>query len=130
VQTAPNFYLKRRIEMKTAIENIIDQKTALDFLSTMDGQIVLLKALHCGISQMEKVPEPRTEVSNISDMQWILKNIFDPDKQKRLQVIEFMGTMRGHLIMSQAFTYAIYAPENNEPEVTKLIRDYVWNFPV
>lgn len=106
---------------------IKDQRQAIKFLQTIDGQFLLISALHLGIKAMKRVPAPRTEISNIADMEFIAKGIMDNRKQKT--VGDFIGTLRGHMIMSQAFRYAIPEATGNDKKDMKAIGKYVWNFP-
>jgi hypothetical protein len=107
---------------------IKDQHQAIKFLQTTDGQFLLIQALHLGVKAMKGVPAPRTEISNIADMEFIRDGMMD--NRKRASVAEFIGTMRGHLIMSQAFFYASPKATGDDQERMEAISKYVWNFPI
>ena len=49
---------------------------ALEFMSSMRGQLVMKQALDVAIQNMEAVPKERREVSNISDIRYIRDNVF------------------------------------------------------
>lgn len=52
------------------------QEEAVKFLHCMRGQYIISQALYTAIKAMEKKPKIHREVSNISDMQFLLDNLF------------------------------------------------------
>jgi hypothetical protein len=68
------------------------QQGAVDFLSSIRGQLVMKQALDVAIHNMEAVSEERREVSNISDIRYIRDNVFafpvEFDRTGAMQVLE------------------------------------------
>ena len=54
----------------------VETANAVQFLSSIRGQLVMKQALDVAIQNMEAVSEERREVSNISDIRYIRDNIF------------------------------------------------------
>jgi hypothetical protein len=53
-----------------------EKDQAMKFLVSMRGQYIVSQALYHAIQTMEKVPAPYTEVSNITDMKYLMDNLF------------------------------------------------------
>jgi hypothetical protein len=49
---------------------------ANDFINTARGNYIVAQALYIASKEMKKVPAPHTEYSNISDMEFLLDNLF------------------------------------------------------
>ncbi len=49
---------------------------AIEFAESLRGNYILGQALHYAIKELEKVPVPYREVSNISDMKYIRDNLY------------------------------------------------------
>jgi hypothetical protein len=52
------------------------QEQAIEFASSMRGQYIISQALWLAIEKLNEQPENRREVSNISDMELLLDNLF------------------------------------------------------
>ena len=53
---------------------------AIEFAESLRGNYILGQALHYAIKELEKVPVPYREVSNISDMKYLRDNLYNfPD---------------------------------------------------
>jgi len=52
-----------------------DQAFAL--LDSMRGRYIVSQALHYGIQELERVPAPYQEVSNLNDMQYLREVLFN-----------------------------------------------------
>jgi hypothetical protein len=50
---------------------------AVVFLSSMRGRLMMARALHYGIEELNKVEGIHREVSDIADMQYLKDNLFD-----------------------------------------------------
>ena len=53
-----------------------DKENAVEFASSIRGQYILSQALCLAIEKLNETPEPMQETSNISDMKYLLDNIF------------------------------------------------------
>ena len=53
-----------------------DKENAVEFASSIRGQYILSQALCLAIEKLNETPEPMRETSNISDMKFLLDNIF------------------------------------------------------
>ena len=53
-----------------------DKKAVTEFAVSMRGQLILSQALCLAIEKLNEMPENRREVSNISDMQYLLDHLF------------------------------------------------------
>lgn len=64
--------------MKTDPNNSTATATneAIIFLNSMWGRYIISQALEIAIKQLEDVPSPYREVSNINDMQYLRSNLF------------------------------------------------------
>ena len=56
--------------------NVTELDQARDFASSIRGQLILSQALCLAIEKMKEVPEPRREVSNIADMEYLRDELF------------------------------------------------------
>jgi len=52
------------------------QEKAVEFASSVRGQYILSQALCLAIEKMNETPEPMRETSNISDMEFLLDELF------------------------------------------------------
>ena len=52
------------------------EEEVVEFFSSMRGRYIIGQALQLAIEVLESVPEPMTEVSNISDMKFLRDNLF------------------------------------------------------
>jgi hypothetical protein len=52
------------------------ENEAILFVNSMRGKYIISQALEVAIKQMEAVPSPYTEVSNIADMKYLRSNFF------------------------------------------------------
>jgi len=70
-----------RNKMKKYKINFMKQENktqeALRFAISMRGRYILSQALHYAIKELKKVKSPHTEISNISDMEYLRDNIFN-----------------------------------------------------
>lgn len=62
--------------MKTDPNNSTATNEAIIFLNSMRGRYIISQALEVAIKQLEDVPSPYREVSNINDMQYLRSNLF------------------------------------------------------
>jgi len=69
-----------------------DKDQAIEFASSMRGQYILSQALWHAIVKLNEVPEPMREVSNISDMEYLLDNLFPMFKAVQLAQQGELGT--------------------------------------
>lgn len=53
-----------------------DRDKAMDLAQSMRGQLILGQALVLAIKQLETVPMPRREISNIEDMKFLRDELF------------------------------------------------------
>ena len=49
---------------------------AIEFAESLRGNYIIGQALYYAIKELEKVPSPYREVSNISDMKYIRDNLY------------------------------------------------------
>jgi hypothetical protein len=49
---------------------------AVEFMSSSRGSLIMGQALCVAIEELEKVPSTLREISNISDMKYLLTNLF------------------------------------------------------
>jgi len=61
---------------RAAAEEASVRKEAIEFMGGMRGQFILSQALYIAVQELEKVPLPNREASNISDMKYLLDNLF------------------------------------------------------
>ena len=54
----------------------MNNQKAIEFAGSIRGQYILSQALCLAIEKLKEVPENRREVSNISDMELLLDNLF------------------------------------------------------
>ena len=54
----------------------MSKEKALELVQSERGLYIIAQALYKAIAVMKDVPAPRTEVSNIKDMEFILDNLF------------------------------------------------------
>jgi len=62
--------------MKTDPNNSDSTNEAILFVNSMRGRYIISQALEVAIKQLEAVPSPYTEVSNISDMRYLRTHLF------------------------------------------------------
>ena len=62
--------------MKTDPNNNEGTNEAIKFLNSMRGRYIVSQALEIALKQLEDVPPPYREVSNINDMQYLRSNLF------------------------------------------------------
>jgi hypothetical protein len=62
--------------MKTDPNQSAAFNEACSFLNSMRGKYIVSQALEVAIKQMESVPTPYTEVSNIEDMKYLRTHLF------------------------------------------------------
>ena len=53
-----------------------EQEQAMALLDSLRGQYIIAQALHYGIQELEKVPVPYQETSNLNDMKLLRDGIF------------------------------------------------------
>jgi len=53
-----------------------DKENAVEFASSIRGQYILSQALCLAIEKLNETPEPMQETSNISDMKYLLDELF------------------------------------------------------
>tara|TARA_R110002051_G_scaffold108051_3_gene180911 strand:+ start:1268 stop:1534 length:267 start_codon:yes stop_codon:yes gene_type:complete len=53
-----------------------NQKDAIQFSASFRGQYIISQALYHAVKVMREVPAPHTELSNISDMEFLLTHLF------------------------------------------------------
>jgi hypothetical protein len=53
-----------------------DRDKAMDLAQSMRGQLILGQALSLAIKQLETIPVPRREISNIKDMRFLRDELF------------------------------------------------------
>ena len=53
-----------------------NQKDAIKFSASFRGQYIISQALYHAVKVMREVPAPHTELSNISDMEFLLTHLF------------------------------------------------------
>jgi hypothetical protein len=58
-------------------EEAKEQALALKFLNSMRGRYIMAQALSVAIKTMSAVPSPHTEVSNIADMEYVRRHVFN-----------------------------------------------------
>ena len=61
---------------KTTAEPTLREE-AFALLDSMRGRYIVSQALHYGIQELEKVPVPYQEVSNLSDMKLLREELFN-----------------------------------------------------
>ena len=54
----------------------MNNKETMEFASSVRGQYIISQALCLAIEKLNEQPENRREVSNISDMELLLDNLF------------------------------------------------------
>lgn len=59
-----------------AKKKVVDTDNAAKFINSERGMYIIAQALFEAIKTLKKVPAPFTEVSNISDMEFLLDNLF------------------------------------------------------
>ena len=50
---------------------------AFELLNSLRGRYIISQALHYGIQELDRVPEPYREVSNLNDMQYLREMLFN-----------------------------------------------------
>ena len=70
-----------------------DKDQAIEFASSMRGQYILSQALWHAIVKLNEVPEPMKEESNISDMEFLLDEVFPMYKEVQLAQQGELGTL-------------------------------------
>ena len=55
---------------------VTETEGAIGFLSSMRGRLMMARALHYGIKELNKVEGVHREVSDIADMQYLKDTIF------------------------------------------------------
>ena len=55
----------------------IETEDAVSFLSSMRGRLMMARALHYGIKELNKVEGVHREVSDIADMQYLKDELFN-----------------------------------------------------
>ena len=68
------------------------QEQATEFAASIRGQYIISQALWHAIVKLNEVPEPMREVSNISDMEYLLDNLFPMFKAVQLAQQGELGT--------------------------------------
>ena len=53
-----------------------EQEQAMALLDSFSGQYIMAQALHYGIQELEKVPVPYQETSNLNDMKVLRDGLF------------------------------------------------------
>ena len=53
-----------------------EQEQAMALLDSFRGQYIMAQALHYGIQELEKVPVPYQETSNLNDMKLLRDGLF------------------------------------------------------
>ena len=53
-----------------------EMNEAIEFAESIRGNYIIGQALYYAIKELEKVPSPYREVSNISDMKYIRDNLY------------------------------------------------------
>lgn len=61
------------------------KEEAKEFLRSERGKYIVAQALYEGVKAMKSVPAPHTEHSNISDMEFLLDNLFPHYKEMFVQ---------------------------------------------
>ena len=56
---------------------VTDTEGAVQFLSSMRGRLMMARALHYGIKELNKVEGVHREVSDIADMQYLKDELFN-----------------------------------------------------
>ena len=69
-----------------------DKEKAIEFASSIRGQYIISQALWHAIVKLNEVPEPMKEESNISDMEFLLDNLFPMYKAMQLAQQGELGT--------------------------------------
>ena len=68
------------------------QEQATEFAASIRGQYIISQALWHAIVKLNEVPEPMKEESNISDMEFLLDNLFPMYKAVQLAQQGELGT--------------------------------------
>ena len=53
------------------------RQRALKLLNSLRGRYIISQALHYGIQELDKLPVPYREVSNLNDMQYLREVLFN-----------------------------------------------------
>ena len=53
------------------------KQQAFELLNSMRGRYIISQALHYGIRELDKLPVPYREVSNLNDMQYLREVLFN-----------------------------------------------------
>ena len=61
----------------TVQESTDKQEQAVRFVNSLRGNLILSQALHYGIQELNRVPVPYREVSNLDDMQYLRDTLFN-----------------------------------------------------
>jgi len=56
---------------------VTETESAVGFLMSMRGRLMMARALHYGIKELSKVEGVHKEVSDIADMQYLKNELFD-----------------------------------------------------
>ena len=56
---------------------VTETENAVQFLSSMRGRLMMARALHYGIKELNKVEGVHREVSDIADMQYLKDTLFN-----------------------------------------------------
>ena len=70
-----------------------DKDQAIEFASSPRGQYIISQALWHAIVKLNEVPEPMKEESNISDMEFLLDEVFPMYKAVQLAQQGELGTL-------------------------------------
>ena len=57
-------------------EFTVEQEEAMALLDSLRGQYIMAQALHYGIQELEKIPVPYQETSNLNDMKVLRDGLF------------------------------------------------------
>ena len=57
-------------------EFTVEQEEAMALLDSLRGQYIIAQALHYGIQELEKIPVPYQETSNLNDMKVLRDGLF------------------------------------------------------
>ena len=84
---------------RSTVTSTKEMDEAIEFAESLRGNYIIGQALFYAIKELEKIPSPYREVSNISDMKYIRDNLYMfPDELYETVKIPEKGQMIGEIM--------------------------------